>query len=147
MILGTMSDGVKTISPTGSYEIDVPDAVQQDYDERVVSLWIEGDDTLLQLSSFRRTSAGPLPARARLSARLAKEGLHNVAIREEQLVDCGDSASASGTDKEGTHWIYTYAVWPDLTLLATASHPKRLPDEGSWAMRALHTLRRPNANG
>ena len=108
-----------TISPTASYEVDVPAGIHQDIDDRVTSLWLEGSQLALQLSSFTRS-----------------EGVQVLAAIE-------DVAAAVTTDSEGTAWVHAYLTWPDLCIYATLSGPpEQIADAENWAHTALSSLRR-----
>ena len=43
----TSTMATRTISPTGSYTMIVPESVSEDKDERVASYWIAGQEVLL----------------------------------------------------------------------------------------------------
>jgi hypothetical protein len=133
---------LKTISPTGSYSLVVPTGVNEDVDGNTVSLWIAGDDTLLQFSSRRRETGGQVSARERLRARLEGGELHNLRAVAVDIPACDEVAAASGMDDEGTTWLYVYAVWPDVAVFLTVSHPTRDPTGPSWAFDAMRSLRR-----
>jgi hypothetical protein len=66
--------------------------------------------------------------------------LRSVRIVPLALTGCEDVAAAAGLDDEDTAWLYVYAVWPNVSLFVTISHPRELP-ERSWALDALHSLR------
>lgn len=132
----------KAVSPTASYSLLVPSTAEESVDDRVASYWMPGDDTLLQLSSNKRDSGGQVSAGERLRSRIARGHLRMVAEAELGIPECPDVSAASGCDDGGTWWLFVYAVWPDLLVLASVSHPKRLPDGGSWPLQALPTLRR-----
>lgn len=134
----------KTIIPTESYSIDVPVDVNEQVDEGVLSLWLTGDDTLLQFSSYKRDTHSQAPASHRLEARLSREQLADVRSEAMSIVDCPDVAAASGCDNEGIHWLYVYAAWPDLTILATISRTA-VQNETSvpqWTLNTINSLRR-----
>jgi hypothetical protein len=133
------------VRPTRSYELDVPQEVQEDVDEQVASYWLPGKSGLLQVSSTTRVSGEQVAAGQRLTERLSSEQLTDV---REEVVDvdaCPDVAAASGFDAEGTRWLYCYAVWPDLAILATVSGDRtELQADGNWPWATLASLRRVN---
>ncbi len=134
----------KTIVPTGSYSIDVPVGVNEEVDDGVLSLWLPSNDTLLQVSSYKRETDSQVPAPHRLEARLNREQLTDVRFESMSITDCPDVAAASGCDNEGIRWLYVYAAWRDLTILATVSG-SAFQNDGSaqqWALDAVNSLRR-----
>ncbi len=132
----------RIVSPTPSYSLRVPAGAEESVDERVVSYWIPGDDTLLQLSSYKRSTGDQVSARQRLHARLARGEFDRITEERVTLGGCADVAAASGRDTEGTHWLYVYAVWPDFMVLATVSNPISKPGVDSWALQALQSIQR-----
>lgn len=135
---------IKTIVPTGSYAIDVPVEVNEQIADGVVSLWLPQDDTLLQLSSYKRETEHQVPAMVRLEARLNREQLAGVRFERVDISACPDVAAASGRDDEGIQWLYVYAVWRDLTVLVTVSVPdaQTTAIANKWTLIALASLRR-----
>lgn len=134
---------LKTVTPTGSYKIDIPDDVVENIEERVISYWKPNENVLLQLSSYLRIEGEQVNAKQRLNDRLRKESLKNVTYENIGPKGCPDVAAASGIDEEGIRWFYCYAVWPDLTVFITISGPvEELRKFGNWAFNALNSLRR-----
>lgn len=134
----------KTVSPTGSYLIDIPSDVSEESDERVTSYWKKDRNVLLQISSYGRVKGNQLSARERLVARVAGESLSDLTWDVIKPEACFDVASASGKDSVGCSWIYCYAVWPDLSVFLTVSGPDKSMDaEGEWAKNAVRSIRRP----
>lgn len=131
---------IQKVSPSGSYSLQIPADAEEDVDDRVSSFWVPGDDTLFQVSSIRRESGEQVSAGARLAARLARDTHQDVVNVRIEIVGCPDLAAASARDGENVYWLYTYAVWPDLTVFMTASHPERPPGTHGWAMETLHSL-------
>lgn len=138
----------KKLVPTGSYAIDVPFGINEQVDEGVVSLWLPSDDTLLQLSSYKRETQTQVAAIHRLEARLNREQLTDVRSECVNIVACPDVAAASGRDNEGIRWLYVYATWPDLTILATVSGAEAQHESFAeqWALDAVNSLRRTSAS-
>lgn len=120
----------------------MPINVDLDIDERVMSIWVQGDETLLQLSSHIRSDGEQVGASQRLSARLSNGTVHNTSDMTLHISGCGDVAAAAGQDEQGIHWTYAYAVWPDLMIFASISHPQALPTSTSWAIDAICSIRR-----
>ena len=142
------SHKMKTLNPTGSYCISLPDDVAEDYDERVASYWKEGHSLLLQVSSYIRHEGPQVSAAERLDARLQQESLSGVSRDVCITIDCPDIETAGGIDCEGTRWVYVYAVWPDLTIFASISgDDKDVRDNSCWALEAINSiLRRGDAD-
>ncbi len=132
----------RVISPTGSYKIEVPSRVVEDDDNGVTSLWVPGDDTLLQLSSRRRDSGDQIGAKQRLEERLHGGGLQNPQRAALSIAGCPDAFCASGHDDDDGGWMFAYAVWPDLSVFMTISHPDGLHGVSAWASDAIHSLTR-----
>jgi hypothetical protein len=134
---------MKVVSPTGSYFMTVPEDIEEQLDERVASFWRPGEHVLLQTSSYARSKGPQHSAEDRLKARLTTGRLLEVR-REVFSVPCAiESAAASGTDDEGCHWTYIYAVWPDLTVFASISGPpEEINRRGDWAFKALQSLQK-----
>lgn len=135
--------GSRVVSPTGSYAIEIPQCTIENHDERLASFWQEGSNVLLQISSYMRIDGQPVPAGQRLDERIRNADLTDADFSMRPCIECPDLASATVTDKDGVAWVFTYAVWPDLTILATISGtPVELEADGQWALDALRTLRR-----
>lgn len=133
----------RIVSPTGSYFMDVPLACHEEFDGRVASYWLAESDVLLQTSSYSRARGMQVSANERLEARIAREGFVNVIRAAISVSACPDVAAAWGVDHSGLRWLFVYAVWPDLTVLATISgHPDDIEINGVWALEAVSSLRR-----
>ncbi len=138
----TVATFIITISPTSSYEIDVPDGIRQDIDGRVTSLWLEGSRLALQLSSFKRSEGEQVPAKERLRDRIKRDqgSWTDFALRLPPEIDV---AAALMTDMEGTAWLHAYLTWPDLCIYVTLSGPpEQIAEAKNWAYSALSSLRR-----
>jgi hypothetical protein len=134
---------MKTICLTNSYTLTLPDDVASEVDDRVFSWWLAGNEALLQISSYSRSSGAQFSARERLNARRQQTKFLKDDTAPRLSTDCPDIAFASGIDSEGMQWHYYYLVWPDLTIFATVSGPtSALLDEGSWIISALNSLKR-----
>ena len=132
----------RSISPTGSYVVDVPIDLVFEVDDTVVSCWRPGSDVLLQLSSHIREHGNQVGALARLASRLEQCGAR---IVEHQLLATaidGDVASALVEEDDGTFWLYAYVVWPELSVFATVSGPSADDVRDSWACESVRSLRR-----
>lgn len=133
----------RKVNPTGSFSIHLPEGVQEDCDESVMSYWLPGSNVLLQLSSYRRESGEQISAAVRLRERLGVAYDEAVGGEAIQIAECPDIGVASETDDEGTRWVYCYAVWPDLTILATISGlPNDIRNDGGWALEAITSIRK-----
>lgn len=136
-------DTFRTISPTESYEMDIPEDAVEDIDGNVTSYWRSGEDVLLQVSSYRRIEGEQVVAKQRLSERFTCESLVDVAEEDLGLENCPDIAAVSGTDDQGVRWIYCYAVWPDLTVFVSVSgQSSELRKHDNWALRTVRSIRR-----
>lgn len=134
---------MKTISPTQSYFLKLPDDVVSDQDDRVFSWWRNGSEVLLQLSSYLRIEGPQVSAKDRLNDRLSQTNFLLSAESSDLSIDCPDIAFASGIDSEGIQWFYYYLVWPDLAIMATISGESRtLKSEGRWAIEALNSFKK-----
>jgi hypothetical protein len=133
---------MKSVRPTSSYQIEVPDDVKDETERGVTSFWQNGHSLALQLSSFLRNEGEPLSAKVRLDERIAG----NTALRWTHVPGKVGSETvpdeAAAFYREGeTVWLFTYFVWPHLTVLATISgHEQDVLDETNWARRALQSL-------
>lgn len=136
-------ESLKTVNPTGSYTIKLPINVLENNDDRVTSYWLEGQEVLLQLSSYARIEGNQVSANDRLKDRLNAENLSDPKIESISISACPDCAAMSGIDDQGYRWIYCYAVWPDLTILITVSgRQSELAKHGAWAFDALKSIHR-----
>lgn len=132
---------LKTLSPAGSYSLSVPSNIAEEIDGHSISLWVPRDETLLQISSRRREDGDQVGAHERLRARLQIRPLINVHAESLQIEGCPDVAAARADDDDKSRWLFVYAVWPDLSVFLTISHPEALPIRPSWAMEAVRSLR------
>ena len=133
---------MKTLQPSPSYEITLPDDVVEDYDGRVSSYWRAGNTLLLQLSSTQRIQGEQVSAADRLrdlhTRLLADWSPFNLAPESFS----GDLAGSQMTDSKGQRWIDTYLVTSDLAIYATISGaPENFKDQSNWAMDAVRTIR------
>jgi hypothetical protein len=135
---------MKTVSPTSSYTIDLPDGLHEDEgDDRVFSCWDEEASELLQLSSYKRDTGAQPPSSERLSARI-----HGAAEAESikiHINGCPDVAAAVTKGDDGLFWLYCYASWSDLMILATVSGPSKLKITNGWACKSIRSIKRANA--
>ncbi|SRR5712692_1205071 len=132
---------VKTVKPTDSYRLNLPDDVVEKVDNHVTSYWRPNESVALQISSYKREHGKPVPAKRRLMDLLARESLLN-AVEEDLAPDnCPDVAAASAVDDEGIRWVYCFAVWPKLTVLASISgKADELGKLGGWAVEAVKSI-------
>lgn len=138
-----MKPDFTTRCPTGSYKITLPREIAEDEDELVSSFWLPGSEVLLQTSSYRRTSGETIPASDRVKARVSQERLSNVEMLPFDIPGCNDVAGFRGLDSDGLSWRYIYAVWPDVTILATVSGKEdAIEREGGWAFDAIRSITR-----
>ncbi len=132
---------------TDSYSIELPEGLLEDLDTTVTSYWDKEEKLFLQLSSYRLESGPQLAAIERLQRRLLQEGIELQATVRLQ-VQSPDFAGVVFVDERGWHWLYSYLVWPDLTIFATINTSK---DDaqilGSWAAKAIESIERINPPG
>lgn len=130
------------VAVTDSYSIDLPEGLKEDVDPPVWSYWFNEDGLFLQLSSYKLQSGPQMLAAERLERRMQKDGIElTAAVR---LRVCSpDFAGVIFEDKKGWHWLFSYLVWPDLTIFATiVSSNENAPILGSWATEAIESIER-----
>jgi hypothetical protein len=133
----------KTLRPSSSYELDLPQNFCEQVDGRVSSFWLQGSKLLFQLSSYIRVEGEQVLASDRLRERIA---MHNeqwtvwkTKIHPDPNVD---QATAEFIDHHGFVWIHSYLVWPHLAVYSTISGPKKLVREpDNWAFQSLRSVR------
>lgn len=130
---------MKRIRPTENYSIEIPGDAHEEYDAQVSSYWINEGEAILQISSYSRVEGEQTSAMERLDKRLKQENLLNVKPENISIPSCNDVAIVHGTDSKGIIWIFCYAVWPDLTILATISAPS--DDKIEWALTSIKSLK------
>ncbi len=131
------------VRPTSSYQIELPDDISSQIDDRVSSFWINHQPLLLQLSSFQRADGTPLSAESRLVGRIEKTPSKWKHLTLDLVHDSTvDQAFAEQCDGNGNMvWLHSYFVWPHLTVYATVSGPEQeVHDSESWAINALRSL-------
>ena len=133
----------KTVKPSSSYQLELPQEVCEQSDGRVQSFWLDGGPLLLQLSSYIRGQGEQVGARERLKDRIAKHGhkwkIWETNIHPDQAVD---QATGEFTDKDGLLWIHSYLVWPHLAIYSTISGPKEVVrDAANWTIQSLKSVR------
>jgi hypothetical protein len=133
----------KTVAPSSSYQLQLPEEICEQHDGRVSSFWLDGAPLLLQLSSYIRGNGAQLTARDRLKKRIKKHDAQWRKWREKIHSDVRvDQATAEFTDDKGLLWVHSYLVWPHLTVYSTISGPETLVrDSDNWAFRSLKNLR------
>jgi len=133
---------VKKLSPSGSYDLDLPDDISEQYDDRVSSFWRPGEPMLLQLSSHVRESGSQVSAADRPRERIAALPSGWAASSVRLHVDAHiDQATAEPIDEKGLLWLHTYIVWPKLAVYVAISGPREaVEDPDNWAIRAVRSL-------
>jgi hypothetical protein len=134
---------VKTVNPSSSYQLVLPEDVCEQSDERVSSFWLSGKPLLLQLSSYIREKGRQVGAPARLRERMTKHAqrwsIWEARIHPDPRVD---QATAEFTDENDVVWVHSYLVWPHLAIYATISGPGDLvTDQNNWAIQGLKSVR------
>jgi hypothetical protein len=134
---------LKTIRPSSSYQLELPEQVCQESDGKLSSFWLDGSTLLLQLSSYVRTEGEQVGALDRLTHRIGKHGQRWSILEGKIHPDATvDQATAEFVDEDSLLWIHSYIVWAHLTVYATISGPKELVrNPGNWAIQGLKTLR------
>jgi hypothetical protein len=137
-----MTMRTKTIRPSSSYQVVLPEEVSQKSDDRVSSYWVAGEPVLLQLSSYIRDAGEQTEATQRLRERIAKSpatwNIWKSVLNRDPNVD---QAIGEMTDEGGLTWVHIYLVWPHLTVYATISGPEdRVKDAKGWAYDAVQRL-------
>jgi len=132
---------MKIVEPSSSYSILVPDDIHEDYDDRVTSLWDDGDPMALQLSSYRRHEGQQIPAEERLEDEIKKISATWSKVEVELCSnEAVDQAAAKYFDGNAM-WIHAFFVWPDLAIYVTlGGPPQKVRDPDSWARIALKNL-------
>jgi len=132
---------MKTVWPSSSYKIVVPDDIKEQTDARVASFWVSGEPLLLQLSSYQRAKGSVISAKERLKERMEKTPAKWTRIEPDLCVDPIVDQAAAGQLQDGLTWLHAYFVWPHLTVYATISGPaQEVNDPNSWARMALRKL-------
>jgi hypothetical protein len=132
---------MKLLSPTATYQIFMPDDIQEDYEDSVASFWRPDSPVLLQLSTRRRTEGSQVRASQRLDDRIqSNQGEWSpIKVRTSFFEDV---AAAKTVDQEGATWIHVYMTNGDLAVYATISGPESIIEsKGTWAVEALSGLR------
>jgi len=134
---------VKTVKPSNSYQVTLPENVCEQFEERLSSFWLEGKPLLLQLSSYVREKGRQLGAQTRLEERIEKHAQKWSTWESEIYPDSAvDQAAAEFIDENGILWVHSYLVWPHLTIYATISGPEGLVrDQGNWAIQGLKKIK------
>ena len=133
---------MKTVRLTSSYQIELPDDVNEAQERLVASFWRDGQSLALQLSSYIRNDGPQIPASVRLQEREASTAVVWTPMTSNIGSDKVPDEAAAFYSEDQTVWLFAYFVWPHLTVLATISGLERdVFDETSWAMRALRSLR------
>lgn len=133
----------KTVKPSSSYQLELPEQICEQTDGKVQSFWLDGGPLLLQLSSYIRGQGEQVGARDRLEDRIAKND-HRWKIWENKFHPdhAVDQATGEFTDSDGLLWVHSYLVWPHLTVYSTISGPKELMrDADNWAIQGLKSIR------
>jgi hypothetical protein len=133
----------KTVKPSSSYQVELPQHVCEQFDGKVQSFWLSGGPLLLQFSSYIRGEGEQVGARDRLKDRIVK---HDGQWKIWETKICPDPAvdQATGefTDNDGVLWVHSYLVWPHLTVYSTISGPRELvADVDNWAIQSLRSIR------
>jgi hypothetical protein len=133
----------KTVRPSQSYLIALPEEVRENHDGRVSSFWTDGKPLLLQLSSYLRTEGEQVGARTRLRERLAIHPENWIVWTKTLYPDAKvDQVTAEFLDEKDVLWVHTYLVWPHVTIYALVSGPAaEVRNPNNWAVEALKGIR------
>jgi hypothetical protein len=133
---------VKTVSPTGSYAISLPDGIEEEYEGRVSSFWLD-KSLLLQISSNKRVHGSQVSSHQRLTDRFTETC--NASSVGMVLSGCPDVAASLAKEDDGLYWLYCYASWPDLMLFITIAGPLESEVLNGWAVRAVESIEKKSA--
>lgn len=133
---------MKTITPSPSYLVTLPDAIREEYDGRVGSFWVDGEPLLLQLSSYLRTDGQPITAQGRLQQRIEQHpGSWKVWLERVHPDASVDQVTAESLDENLVLWVHVYLVWSHLTVYASISGPEsRVREPSNWARQAVESI-------
>ena len=133
----------KLIRPSKSYELSLPQCIQEERSGRVSSFWLAGEPLLLQLSSYIREEGSQVMASNRLEERIAKTpGKWTLSKRPLNQNRHVDQATAELLDEHGMLWVHSYFVWSHLAVYATISGPPDIVrDPANWATKGLSSLK------
>ena len=127
---------MKTVRPTPHYSVRVPDDTHEQYDHEVLSLWREGDSTLLQLSSTVREWGKQVSAQQRLADRMRIGTWSKLNVTCD--ADC--EIAAGSTEQDGCAWWHVYLVVSYVAVHATVSFPVSAT-ASDWALDTIRNIR------
>jgi hypothetical protein len=131
------------VSPTGSYQMSLPDDVLQQLDEQVFSHWRPNSEVALQLSTRIQEGARQITADQRLRERIERVGGEWSRLTDFEPACTSDFAAAVHSKQDGWTWKHIYLVWPDLAIYVTISKPPyEDPDMEQWAIEAVENIKR-----
>ncbi|GAC1430945.1 MAG: hypothetical protein NVSMB62_28150 [Acidobacteriaceae bacterium] len=129
------------VRPSPSYQIELPDQIVQEHEERVSSFWLPGEEVLLQLSSYRRTEGTVVSAQQRLTDRIAKGEGGWTLLTLKLLADPTADEACAEQLKGTAYWLHCYLVWPHLTIYTTIIGPVAdVRNASGWARESLSSL-------
>lgn len=132
----------RSVSPTGSYILDLPGDIVEDLEESCFSYWRRGSELLLQVSSYKRFEGAQVPAEERLIHKLQSQGAAD-SLTFAIEIPGADCAAATWKDERGVSWLYVFVVWADLTVFLTITGGVGYdPTAESWAIDAARGIRR-----
>ena len=133
---------LRTVKPSSSYELALPEDICEQSDGKVSSFWLDGQPLLLQVSSYIREKGTQTSAKERLRDRIAKHTETWRTWKSKIYPDPAvDQSTAEFTDANGVLWVHIYLVWPHLTIYATISGPEDLvKDQDNWAFEGLKSV-------
>jgi len=125
--------------PFPSVSLLLPGDVVEENDSTVASYWKQGDECLVQVSSFLRKDGQQISAAERLSERMANGGEWHPFSLPRQIEGC-EIAAARTSDDQGLTWVHVYLVWEWLAVHVTVSGQGEL-SKYDWAWDALLSIR------
>jgi hypothetical protein len=129
------------LSPTGSYQIDLPDDVLQEDHDLVASFWRPSSDCALQLSS-RSQTGDQVSAKQRIRDKIAFAGGRREPFLHFEHKWAPDFAGTVNLKEDGWIWTHIYLVWSDLSVYATISKPPyEAPNVDRWAIETVNSLK------
>jgi hypothetical protein len=135
---------MKTLNPSPSISISLPEDVLESHDDGISSYWKKEDTCLLQISTFACESGAQVSAAQRLSERTIAQDTWRPFDLPQKPEGC-ETAAAAMINDQGAWWVHVYFVWPSLAIHAAMSRQGQL--EGcEWALDSLASIRPVETN-
>ena len=137
-----VADNFEILHPTKRFSIVVPRGLRTDIDGGTLSLWKEGSELVLQVSSMP-TPAGQIPktAAVRMEEHLKWFVLAKSWDDDTHPHQCRDWRTIGGVDKEDNRWVLCWGVFPSVTLLTTIISPEiEMRTASEWARESIRSI-------